>query len=325
MAVQSGSVVATMFTSRLSRAGIVASRSIHSNPAKSSINFCMSLLKQHDFDSYLAGLLVHRDFRDLYFSVRAFNVEIALIKDQARGNNLAGKIRYQWWKDFFDNIYSQNSDRSPDHPVGRALVESSKRHRLSRSWLERSLQARERDFLVENYENLDELETYCEQAHSSVLYLLLDGIAMSNDECYQLTSHIGVASGLVTFMRSVPSQFAQGNFGCFPIEVMEKHKYHPLHVRSPGPDLPLENIMFDIASQANGHLEKGLDMLGKNLSNKDKNLQSFLRGPVVRSKQYLHALQQSTFNPCTTEMIDQNFSQMRYQIRILNSKLLGKL
>ena len=68
---------------------------------------------------------------------------------------------------------------------------------------------RERDFLVENYETLDELETYCEQAHSSVLYALLDGISISSDECYQLTSHIGVASGLVTFMRSVPNQFSQ--------------------------------------------------------------------------------------------------------------------
>ena len=131
-----------MFTSRLKYVGFVASRRLHSDAAKKSVEFCMSLLKQHDFDHYLAGLLVPSDLRELYFSVRAFNVEIALIKDQARGNSMAGKIRFQWWKDYFDKLFSQHSDILPEHPVGQALAEATKRHRLSRSWLERSLQAR---------------------------------------------------------------------------------------------------------------------------------------------------------------------------------------
>ena len=106
---------------------------------------------------------------------------------------------------------------------------------------------------------------------------------------------------------------------------MEKYNYRPLDVRSQGPDPSLENIMFDIASQANGHLGQGLVMLEKNQANKDRNFHSFLRGPTIRSKQYLDALQQSAFNPCTMAMTDQTFSQIRYQFRILNSKLVGKL
>ena len=106
---------------------------------------------------------------------------------------------------------------------------------------------------------------------------------------------------------------------------MAKHKYDALESRSPGPDAPLENVMFDIASQANGHLEKGLKMLAGNEAKNSILFQSVVRGPVVRSKLYLHSLQQSGFNPCTRSMTQQTYSQVNYQIRLLNSRLFGNL
>ncbi len=117
-----------------------------STNATKSDDYCVELVKKHDFDSYLSGLLVPQTARAAYFAVKAFNVEIAMIKDQTHGNAMAGRIRFQWWRDVLDEIYKGGSGKAPpmvnSTPVAHALAIHIHTHNLTARWFERSLDAR---------------------------------------------------------------------------------------------------------------------------------------------------------------------------------------
>ena len=103
---------------------LVNSGSSTSSDTAEALNFCISLVRQHDFGSYLAGLLLQKRYRDPYFAVMAFNIEISSIKEQSRRNNLTGRIRFQFWRDGITNIFSDEKKQSADIlslPVMKAL------------------------------------------------------------------------------------------------------------------------------------------------------------------------------------------------------------
>jgi len=110
---------------------------------------CIEMVQNRDFEGYLCGLLMPSSSQEAYFALRAFNVEIASIKDasqliggRSRGggqssNNqrtignttfdevgderdplLASKLRMQWWKDSILDIYSEKQQQQNDDSSG---------------------------------------------------------------------------------------------------------------------------------------------------------------------------------------------------------------
>jgi len=107
---------------------------------------CIEMVQNRDFEGYLCGLLMPSSSQEAYFALRAFNVEIASIKDASQliggrrsrggqsssnnqrtiGNatfdevgderdpNLASKLRMQWWKDSILDIYSEKQQQHSD-------------------------------------------------------------------------------------------------------------------------------------------------------------------------------------------------------------------
>ena len=111
-----------------------------------AVDNCTSLIKLHDFDSYLSGILLPKKFRGPYFAVRAFHVELALIKDQCRKNVLSGRMRFQYWRETIDQVFSvteltaQQSAAQP--PIARALRSYVNEFNLPQRYFERAIDAR---------------------------------------------------------------------------------------------------------------------------------------------------------------------------------------
>lgn len=191
-------------------------RAISSSSLENANSYCQNLVKQHDFDNYLAGLLVPRMYRDAYFAIRAYNVEIATIKDQMSGNAAAGRIRFQWWRDAIETMDNGKTVANLQQPIALAMSHYCIKHGLSRRWLERSLDARQRDAMQNQPENLDDLENYAEKGHSSILYLLLESMDVRDENTNFMASHIGVASGLTTLLRGFPHHISKVGAAVLP-------------------------------------------------------------------------------------------------------------
>ena len=345
----------------------------HSGTTNASLEtadaYCLNLVKAHDFDNYLAGLLVPKQYRAAYFAIRAYNVEIATIKDQMGGNALAGRVRFQWWRDLIDEMYSGKAAPAQQQPTALALSHYVKRHSLSRRWLDRSLDARQRDASQSQPESLDDLENYAEHGHSSILYSLLESMDIRDEEANFMASHVGVASGLTTLLRGFPHHTSKvctcislppslfspcahlrgslsPNFPnprpllshrgpvapasqrqvYLPAETMRKHALTAGQVLSAPPQhtaevrAALQNCVFDVASQAHGHLDRARELFSeKKLPRAALNVCA----PAVRSSMMLESLRQAHFNPYD-ESLHTN-TQLRFQFRLLWMRLSGTL
>lgn len=63
-----------------------------------------------DYEHYLCGLLFPRDVRKHYFAVRAFNIELAIIKDVISSSSSSstqniGTMRLDFWRQVINSCY----------------------------------------------------------------------------------------------------------------------------------------------------------------------------------------------------------------------------
>lgn len=68
---------------------------------------------------------------------------------------------------------------------------------------------------------MKDLELYCENTYSSILYLQLEALGCKKFNADLVCSHIGKAIGLTTIIRSIPSQINQNKIS-LPVELMKK-------------------------------------------------------------------------------------------------------
>ena len=168
--------------------------------------------------------------REAYFALRAFNVEIASIKDagmlvagrsRARtGQNtdddgfgdstLASRLRMQWWNDAIKGIYEDYYEPDSQDPLLRSLVSSRKHnptlrslgraiktHGLTHRFLKRIIDAREADLDVSQYESLRDMARYGEDTVSNTLYLALESVDVRDEESELVASDVGVGLGVL--------------------------------------------------------------------------------------------------------------------------------
>ncbi len=139
-------------------------------------------------------MLLPAHARKSYFAVRAFNAELASIKDGERvarrtiTSSTAVKIRLQWWRDVLDRIY-RKKDNVPTEddpetatlvasyflsPVVRTLDAAIEEKELTRRFLDRLIDAREDDLERTQMETVDDLIMFAEDTVSAALYLSLE-------------------------------------------------------------------------------------------------------------------------------------------------------
>jgi hypothetical protein len=140
-----------------------------------SEQFCMDIVKEADYDNYLCGLLHPKEARRGFFAVRAFNCEIARIKDNVHNNAMTGAIRFQWWNDQIETMFEGHDPELHDHPLVRELGLAHQRHNLTKRFFQRCIEARQRDMNasrvevhIEHIEHGRERETKRERPSVSV-------------------------------------------------------------------------------------------------------------------------------------------------------------
>jgi len=294
----------------------------------------MATVKQHDFDNYLAGLLLPKMYRGCFFTVRAFHVELALIKEQSRKNVMTGRVRFQFWRDIIEKAFNKDKQmalaEAANTPVAKALTFYATEFNLSPRYFERALDARQQELNIQQQNSLDDMEEFSENAHSSMLYILLNMYDANDEDISFAASHVGVCSGMVTQLRGMAHLAGQGEI-MIPKETMLKHGLTSRPIFH-GPSTPeelkvLQEAVFDVASQANGHLNEARKIINPS-SSIFKTRPGFLAlTPAVRSHLYLEDLRKADFNPFHTDLLAQlsQPNQLHYQANLLKMKWTNKI
>nr|XP_048276095.1 NADH dehydrogenase (ubiquinone) complex I, assembly factor 6 isoform X1 [Myodes glareolus] len=215
-----------------------------------SDHYCLELLRKRDYESYLCSLLFPAGCRSSVSALRAFNVELAQVKDSVSEKTI-GRMRMQFWRKAVEDIYCDNP---PHQPVAAELWKAVKRHNLTKRWLMRIIDEREKNLDDKAYRSIQELENYAENTQSSLLYLTLEVLGVKDLHADHAASHIGKAQGIVTCLRATPYHGSRRKV-FLPMDVCVQHGVSQEDFLRRNHDKNVRDVIYDIASQAHLHLK----------------------------------------------------------------------
>uniref|UniRef100_A0A670KEE0 NADH:ubiquinone oxidoreductase complex assembly factor 6 n=1 Tax=Podarcis muralis TaxID=64176 RepID=A0A670KEE0_PODMU len=208
-----------------------AAAASHQSGAGEGERYCMELLRKRDYEGFLCSLLLPAECRRSAFALRAFNVELAQIKESVTQKTI-GLMRIQFWRQAVEDMYHDNP---PQQPVAVEL------------WKEKNMDDRA-------YRDIGELEAYAENTQSAILYLTLEMLGVKDLHADHAASHIGKAQGIVTCLRATPFHASRGKV-FLPMDICMLHGVSQEDFIRRNQEKKMRDVIYDIASQAHVHLE----------------------------------------------------------------------
>ncbi|XP_032529965.1 NADH dehydrogenase (ubiquinone) complex I, assembly factor 6 isoform X1 [Danaus plexippus] len=255
----------------------------------SSLQYCANVVRQHDYENYLATLLMTKAIRSPAFVIRAFNAEVARVQDQTKDPQTAA-MRLQFWQDSLNSLYSNNP--SPTNinanPITQELHKVCLSYKLPKRYLERLISSRNGLLKMKHFSTLEDVEKYAENTVSTIYYLLLCVAGVTDVHADHAASHLGKAQGIANILRSV-HVFSHHKSVSLPMDVLMKYQVSQESVLRGKDSENIRNAVFEIASRANSHLEKGRSINVPKITK-----QMFL--PAVAIERYLNKLQKVNFD-----------------------------
>lgn len=237
-----------------------------SSTIQAAFSYCVQQVRNYDYHHYLCNIELPPNMRKAAFAIRAFNVETARAMDIASDPRV-GLMRLLWWQEAIDKIFA---NKTIEHPTAQALASVVSEHKISKGWMKRSVEARINDArreVTDMPETIEELERYAEDTVSTLLYTTLQAGGIRSTAADHAASHIGKASGLLLLLRSLPYHANRNRqFPYIPKDLAANHNLLDTQggrseIRMDSPE-GLCDVVFDMASVANAHLEKARQLAG---------------------------------------------------------------
>ncbi|KAJ3123247.1 hypothetical protein HK098_002088 [Nowakowskiella sp. JEL0407] len=268
------------------------SDTIHASPVSpSSLRYCQDLVRNTDHENYLCSLFIPRENRDSIWSLRAFNSELADVLEKVHGNEQrVAEGRFRFWEDVIDKLFQGTPTR---HPVAEALADTISKHRLSKAFFKRIISERRSQFQQHSFSTTADMETYAENLTSSLLYLQLQSLEISDVNADHAATHIGKAIGISSCLRNLPWVInGKGHLRLdIPNGLLAKYSISADEILRKGPSDKLADMIFEIATVANNHLQLAKELEGSVPKNAIPGLLS-----ATATNEFLKKLERYNFN-----------------------------
>ncbi|CAG9529791.1 unnamed protein product [Cercopithifilaria johnstoni] len=227
-----------------------------------SLHECLQITRKRDYTNYVAGLVMPSEIQPALFTLLAFNVELAIIRDQVVRNSGVSEIyRLQFWKDTLDVLYGQAKGPIPRQPIAIAL--SLFGHRFDEYLLRNLITARQRTLGDRPFESLNDVKKYGFETTGSVTQLimhLLSGCHEANEvvlskETIQAVESMSSAISIITLIRSTMPLLARGIF-LLPNDLTEKYKLSADDVFGNKKQNALRDLVEELTNVAEAELLK---------------------------------------------------------------------
>ncbi|XP_057196949.1 NADH dehydrogenase (ubiquinone) complex I, assembly factor 6 isoform X2 [Triplophysa rosa] len=193
----------------------------------------------------------------------------------------------QFWKSAVEDIYR---DDPPAQPISAELWRAVRKHTLTKRWMLRIINEREKDIEDRAYRNLQELEAYGENTQSSLLYLLLETLGVRNVHADHAASHIGKAQGILTCLRATPYNSSRRKV-YLPMDICMLHGASQEDFIRDSREQNVRDVVYDIASQAHVHLQHARSF---SMDAPRAAMPAFLQTVVLED--YLHRVRKADFD-----------------------------
>jgi phytoene synthase len=183
-----------------------------------TLTYCGTIVRQHDPDRFLLGLLCPAEKRESLWALFAFNYEIAKTRDVVSETS-TGLIRLQWWREAVGQIYAGGA--APDHAVIAPLSDAVRRYALPAKEFEGLIYAREFDVEDRAPATMEGLHNYAEFTAAPLNALALK--VLGHKEEADALRAVSITYAVTGLMRALPHHMRQRR--CFlPEDRMLAHK-----------------------------------------------------------------------------------------------------
>ena len=212
--------------------------------------YCAGRVRRLDHDRYLSALFAPAGRRDALFSLYAFNIEIAGVRESV-SEAVLGEIRLQWWREALDGIYA-GSPRQ--HAVAQALSQAVEQCGLSRIHFDEIIDARAFDLDDQPPETLAALEDYAAATSGRLVQLAVQALGATGEEAQAAGHHTGIAWALTGLLRAVPFHARQRC--CYlPADLMAAAGTGTARLFAMKPDDGLCDVARQVATCARHHMD----------------------------------------------------------------------
>ena len=250
--------------------------------------YCEAQVRAGDRDRFLAALFAPAQHRAGLFALYAFNLEIARIREAARGP-AAGEIRLQWWSDVLAGEARGAVEASP---VAAALLAVIAQYGLDISRLCDLIDARRFDLYDEPMRTLIELEAYAAAAAANLIALAAQ-IALGKDapELNELAFHAGIAQAIAGLLAAFGIHSRCGQL-YVPLELLQRHGSGREDVSNNRATPALRAGLAELRSIARRHLRQARELAARAPADA---MPAFL--PVALAEPMLARMEREDYDP----------------------------
>lgn len=253
-----------------------------------NFHHCLALVREADWDRYLATLLAPAEHRDALFALYAFNVEIARVRELAR-EPMPGEIRLQWWREM---LAGERDGEAASHPVAAALRAMLAQNALPTQPLIDLIEARSFDLYDDPMATFAELEGYARRTAGTIYEFAARVLAGDIGPAgVGLAKEAGQAQAIADALTHFPRHAARHQL-YVPLEALEIHgaDYGDVFAMRVTPEL--RATLADMRLRARSHLSR----VGENLSMISADaFPAFL--PLASVRPVLVAMERADYDP----------------------------
>ncbi|WP_371395493.1 squalene/phytoene synthase family protein [Fretibacter rubidus] len=155
-------------------------------------------VKSVDPDRYRSAMIAPKEGRADLLTLYAFHAELAKVPELV-SEPMIGQIRYQWWRDCVDEVYSAGVKAVRKHEVSTPLAEMLLRVDMPRFWVDRLIDGRARDLDPEPFKTVDVARDYAAQTSGVLMQMAVKCLGTEPDEA---VLRAGEAWGLTGLARA---------------------------------------------------------------------------------------------------------------------------
>ncbi|KAG5455236.1 NADH dehydrogenase (ubiquinone) complex I, assembly factor 6 [Clonorchis sinensis] len=199
---------------------MVVCRSAKVSPVR-FLTHSAALVRENDRENYFCTLLLPTSRQKFVMALRAFNIELAQIRDRINNADQA-KFRFQFWRDAVNSLFEPNLGHRGT-PIERELSESTVGLKLSKYHFTQLIDARQRHFNECAFDSLRAAQTYAEETNAPIHYLICEAYGLRSLAVDHALNHLGRAQGLVTLIRGAVPLAHRRRVILLPLDLLNQH------------------------------------------------------------------------------------------------------
>jgi NADH dehydrogenase [ubiquinone] 1 alpha subcomplex assembly factor 6 len=212
---------------------------------RQTLGHCAKEVQRFDPDRFLTALFAPAPARDALFTLYAFNLEIAKIRESVSESILAD-MRLQWWRDAIDGIYN---GVPPQHPVVQPLHNIVESFGLERENFDALINARALDLTAPPPKTLEGFIRYGADTTTPLVLLALELLGPLDNALRSVARNAATAWAVTGLLRALPSNLRHRR-NYLPTDMMIEHRVDPTLVAELKPSNELAGLIEAISNVA---------------------------------------------------------------------------